>query len=136
MKAAGGHPRVPPLQAGIAASHFAEVETEAQGEEMPSKAGSLGTGPMPELTLILPTLAAIPSSSPFLSQAMGVPVLKTEDLASSSSQEPGLWSHRAWVQILSLTLNSCVTLGMSHSLSVPHFLICKMGIMTILTFKL
>ena len=71
MKAVGGHPRVPPIQAGIAASHFAEVETEAQGGEMPSKAGSLGTGPMPELTLILPTLATIPSSSPFLSQGYG-----------------------------------------------------------------
>lgn len=30
----------PPFQAGIAAPHFAEVETEALGRERPSKGGS------------------------------------------------------------------------------------------------
>ena len=44
----------------IAAPHFAEVETEAQAGEMPSKAAHLGAGAVPELVLISPSLAAFP----------------------------------------------------------------------------
>lgn len=64
---------------------------------------------MPEPALILLTLPACPSPSPFLSQSLGgwgVSVLKTGDLASSSSQEPGFRSQRASLQILSLPLKS------------------------------
>lgn len=39
-------PQRRPLQAGIAAPHFADMETEAQGGDVTSEAGSLGAGPL------------------------------------------------------------------------------------------
>lgn len=53
------------------APHFAEVETETQEVEMPSKPGSLGASPIPEPAVILLALPSCPSPSPFLSQSCG-----------------------------------------------------------------
>lgn len=64
--------RAPPPQAGIAAPHFAEVETEAWGGDMPSKAGRLGAGSMPKPALTLLTWAARPPEGPSCPEAVGV----------------------------------------------------------------
>lgn len=82
--------RAPPFQAGIAAPHFAELETEALGGEMPSKAGSSGAGPRPRPVLILLTLAPCPSPSIFLSRGYVWGLVSAKDRGPAVLLLPGI----------------------------------------------
>lgn len=75
-----------------------------------------------------PWLPAPPQAPPCPKAVAVGAVLKTEDLLSSS-QQLGLWSQTAWVQILSLPLHSCMTLGKSPGSLCPNLLTCKTGVM-------
>lgn len=79
----------PPFQAGIAAPHFAEVETEALGRERPSKGGSSEAVPRPKPVRILLSSLPLPTSFPVPGLCVGVGVC-AEDRGPAVLLLPGI----------------------------------------------